>query len=256
MDIYVLAQCINLHSSPPPYPLTPPLTLLLPPSTAQKPGAWALAGGLEPPPLPTLGFRAKSDVGTLGIKAPEVDCGDYDPARADAFSCGVVFATLALGAPPFILADEVDSSYREWERVAGGGSKEASRRFWVTLLAGQGHVRRRRDVASMPGRRGGGGGEEEGGCERGATTPHDLPSIEPAVRTALHHAAEIMSGLLQPRPETRMTVEEVLRHPWIAARGQGGGGGLSQSELKRIMTVIKRKAVKRVVRAGGREKRG
>ena len=76
------------------------------------------------------------------------------------------------------------------------------------------------------------------------------------MRTALHHAAEIMSGLLQPRPETRMTVEEALRHPWIAARGQGGGGGLSQSELKRIMTVIKRKAVKRVVRAGGREKRG
>jgi serine/threonine protein kinase len=252
-------------------------------------------------------------VGTLGIKAPEVELGDYDPACSDAFSCGVVLATLAIGAPPFVCADEADHSFREWEQLtkitsvrgrraavaaatAGRGkewrgSEQAT--FWMKrIIAGRGRERRRRVITEQNGRKAGGGG---GGGGRGARESgqedvgmvggymgggwggagcHCRPPrlivdggtsspISGTTHVALHHVCEVIAGLLHPRPELRMTVDEALCHPWIVSGGggaeeggqggQGGQGGrrgtgsVSQLELKRIMTVIRNKE-----RQGGR----
>ena len=64
--------------------------------------------------------RTTTDVGTLGIKAPEVDSGfyePYDPGLSDVWSCGVVMATIMAGRAPFVAADQADAAFRHWERL-------------------------------------------------------------------------------------------------------------------------------------------
>ena len=64
--------------------------------------------------------HAHSDVGTVFIKAPEVEAGEdtpYNPALADVWSCGIVLVTLLKGEPPFMIADSCDPLFADWERA-------------------------------------------------------------------------------------------------------------------------------------------
>ncbi|KAF8674740.1 hypothetical protein HU200_048021 [Digitaria exilis] len=139
-------------------------------------------------------------------RAPELFLGseDYD-GRVDTWSLGCVMAELVTGdggTAPFFSADvEAEPVFKKVLRVVG--TKGILEWPGLKLLA-------RRDVAAEL---------REKGCASYAGCLRDMFPEEKLSEAGF----EVLSGLLEPNPEHRLTAATALRKPWFRRRGLGGG---------------------------------
>ncbi|KAF8666086.1 hypothetical protein HU200_053796 [Digitaria exilis] len=139
-------------------------------------------------------------------RAPELFLGseDYD-GRVDTWSLGCVMAELVTGGggtAPFFRADvEEEPVFEKMLRLVG--TKGILEWPALKLLA-------RRDVAAEL---------REKGCGSYAGGLRDMFPEEKLSEAGF----EVLSGLLEPNPERRLTAAAALRKPWFRRRGFGGG---------------------------------
>jgi serine/threonine protein kinase len=136
------------------------------------------------------GGRRRTLCGTLDYLPPEMVAGAVHGPPADVWCLGVLAYEFLTGRPPFEAAGQAET-YRRILGVDFG---------W-------------------PDEQGAAEDEEEGGGSGGGGHTGRLP---PAVSP---EAKDLITRLLARDPDARLSLEEVLGHPWVVGHVGGGGGG-------------------------------
>nr|CAB3498727.1 unnamed protein product [Digitaria exilis] len=151
----------------------------------------------EPPPY--------SQAGTLGYMAPEVLLGktDYD-ALVDTWSLGCVMAELINGGSPLFEGVDCPHQLCDIFKLLGVPDEKAWPWFASTPFANK---------------------------MAGADKHSHLREMFPE-ETLSKAGFEVLSGLLTPNPDKRLTAAAALRHPWfsgvVASAAQSGSGPLKE----------------------------
>ncbi|GLC41456.1 hypothetical protein PLESTB_001009700 [Pleodorina starrii] len=155
----------------------------------------------------------KSRVGSPHYMAPEVFTGEpYDGRKADVFSCGVVLYQMVFGALPFNRT--LDGRPLDFNRNFREIQDNVRREIWPQLLPTHPHQhqcdQRHTHPQQQPSASGTAatavGANGSGGAAAAAAAA--LPAVPSASLLNLLH------GVLRYDPDQRLTLLEVMHHPW------------------------------------------
>ena len=159
-------------------------------------GGGAAAVGLTPTAATTAALvRLKSVVGSPHYVAPEILNGNifgYEGAKADVWSAGVILYAMLAGNLPFGKEILKCPRFNKWK-------------LWTEFV----RKSRARDFLSRNGRQ----------PQSEYVKPEPFPTwFFPEHFSSA--AVEILTGLLEPEAELRMTVNEALQHEWVDPEGR------------------------------------
>mmetsp|Transcript_3690 Transcript_3690/g.8078 ORF Transcript_3690/g.8078 Transcript_3690/m.8078 type:complete len:615 (+) Transcript_3690:844-2688(+) len=155
---------------------------------------------------PKLVVNSRS--GTLSYQAPEVAKGRYCGSKADVYSLGVVLHVMLFGVLPY--------EEGEWIR---------RRDFYERL----GRVS---DDSGSPG-----DVDSDGDLQTEddlTLVPWTLPNLLQRDVTISDEARDLLSSMLYLSPETRFSLKDVMRHPWVDASRVRGS-------VQKVAAVVKRR---------------